>query len=150
MSGYVFEGQPRIVIGEDGADCPFVNGQPVMDQGLENAVLLSLFGGSDWVGNSLQDKDSQKYNGHFIKASRGAVTVSNLNARRVAAQADLAWLIKEQLVSQVDVYVQNPSGNSVVTVILLYKPDDAPVALQLSQNGVNWNYQAVNPAYMRL
>ena len=38
-----FQGDVAVSITEDGAKMKFINGQPVMDQGLENAVLISLF-----------------------------------------------------------------------------------------------------------
>jgi hypothetical protein len=42
------QGDPKITMENDGADLVFRGGQPVMDSGLENAILISLFSGAEW------------------------------------------------------------------------------------------------------
>ena len=38
-----FQGDPRLVLTEEGSEIIWKGGQPVLDQGVENVVLIDLF-----------------------------------------------------------------------------------------------------------
>ena len=51
QSGYVWDGEPKLCMTANGADWEIRGGQPVMDAGLENWALYSMFTKPGWWGN---------------------------------------------------------------------------------------------------
>ena len=49
----IFSGDPYLTLGPDGSRLHYIGGQPVMDQGLENLAMISIFSGEEWAGNTL-------------------------------------------------------------------------------------------------
>lgn len=145
-----FQGDPRIVIDEDGADLDFQAGQPVMDRGIENSVLLSLFTAADWVGNVLMDKPTQKYKGKFLEAIDQPINASALTDIRNAALADLNWMIETGLAAELDASVSNPQSNTLKVLIVVKPPTSDLEVFLLTNNGLLWTSQTVDPANERL
>jgi phage gp46-like protein len=141
-----FEGDPKVTLGPDGSNLLYRGGQPEMDRGLENPVGISLFTRRGWFGNYLMKKPEEKIGSDFEKNNEQAITVSSLNENRMAAEKALEWMKKANIVSDILVNVTNPTGNSKKVSILLGPPN---ILLNLIYNGVNWQYQAADPAYLR-
>jgi phage gp46-like protein len=145
-----FQGDPRIVIDEDGADLDFQAGQPVMDRGIENSVLLSLFTAADWVGNVLMDKPTQKYKGKFLEAIDQPINASALTDIRNAALVDLNWMLETGLAAELDASVSNPQSNTLKVLIVVKPPTSDLEVFLLTNNGLLWTSQTVDPANERL
>jgi len=145
-----FQGDPKIVIDEDGAELTFQAGQPVMDRGVENAVILSLFTESEWIGNTLVTRPTQKFGGRFLEAIKQPITVSALNDIRNAALSDLNALIEVGLFEEIDVAVKNPESKKLSVLIVVKPPGSELEVFLLTNNGLLWTFQTIDPASARL
>ena len=145
-----FQGDPRIVIDEDGAELEFQAGQPVMDRGIENSVLLSLFTSSDWIGNTLVDKPTQRFGGKFLASVDQPITATALTDIRNAILSDLNWMIETGLAEEIDVSVRNPQANKLKILVVVKPPKSDLEVFLLTNNGLLWVSQTVDPANERL
>ena len=95
------DGDPRLIETGAGPDLSIVNGQPEMDEGLENAVYLSLFSPSVWWGNLLSADASERYESQLESLYRRTLTnQTRLDAEKYASDA-LAWMIAVGAVAKV-------------------------------------------------
>lgn len=137
------QGDPKIIMGNDGADMVVVGGQPVMDAGFENQSQISLFTGIDWPGNYLLDSD---IGSDFEDVASGAITLSSLSAlektAKLALEADYFRNIK--------ILISNPKSWFLDLAITLSPPGSDSSTILLTKNGVNWINQAANPANERV
>jgi phage gp46-like protein len=144
-----FQGDPALQITPDGADLCFMAGQPVMDQGLNNAAIISLFTRPGWWGNDLMDTESQKIGSEF-EQQRTIVDVDTLNDVIDAARSSLKWMTDTGLASSVDVVVTNPRMDFINTRIRINPPGIDATELLFTKNGLSWIGQATNPATGRM
>ena len=135
MADFGFSGDPKIYIDADGADLTFRGGQPDMDIGVENKVLIGLFTRQGWVGNDLFDQQEEHIGADFEAAAEQPVTLSALNDIRDAALKALA----DRSYGDVDVSVENPTGTTLQVTISL--PGGQLTRLMISDNGIVWNNQ---------
>lgn len=110
----------------DGGEIDSVNGQLVMDDGLESAVYLSLFGGNDedsgsdgdkpkqWWGNVEEPDANKRYRSETQRLLQ-ALPLIPVNLRRIedAALSDLAWMTDSGLASFVSARASMPALNTV-------------------------------------
>lgn len=143
-----FQGDPAIKITENGATIEFIGGQPIMDQGLNNAVLISLFTKNGWWGNVLE-KDENKKIGSEYEKQRTIIDIKTINDIRDAAEKALQWMKNIKLSSKIDVSVSNPISNQIFTKITIHPPGTDKKELLFIKNGLNWISQAINPAHER-
>ena len=144
----LYEGDPRIVLSENGSSLVFKNGQPVMDGGLENAIILSLFC-EPWLANQFFRDTNQQLGSLFIEAIKKPITLQNLQDARKAALTDLEWMLNVGLAREVEVFVVNTTGSQWYVKIIIYPPSDNPQTFVASNNGANWVVQTINPASER-
>lgn len=142
----IFQGDPRLVLDENGADLPFRGGQPIMDRGLENLVLISLFTKPGWAGNVLFPDENQKIGSDFEDSTNQAITLQSLNDTRQAALEAL----KNDAFADVDVEVTNPVSTRRDILIKISPPGRDQQTLLLQKNGTNWIFQKLDPAHRRL
>jgi phage gp46-like protein len=142
----IFQGDPRMTLGKNGASLEFVGGQPVMDQGLENQAIIALFTGNGWAGNTLFADPNKKAGSDFEKSTRKAITITSLNDMRDAAEKAL----ESPIFGDVTVSVTNPKSNRLDFIIEIKSPGGDLKTLLLTRNGQNWISQSENPAYRRL
>lgn len=136
-----YSGDPRIVIGAEGADLDYRGGQPVMDQGLENQALLSLFTAPGWCGNALLPLE-RRIGSDFESVSARAITLSGLADTANAAELALA----SPFFPELSVRVTNPIANRLAVVIALGRGR----TLTYDRVGLAWLAQAQNPASGRV
>jgi hypothetical protein len=136
-----FSGDPRILIGPAGADLDYEGGQPVMDAGLENQALLSLFTRPGWCGNVFLPK-AEQIGSDFETTAEAALTLQGLADIQNAAERAL----KSDLFPELAVAVTNPQSWDVRVVATL----GPGVALTLDRRGMLWSAQAASPASGRL
>lgn len=131
------QGDPLISVGPDGASLSWKDGQPVMDQGLVNSVLIALFTDPNWAGNAFLGKDEQ-IGSDFIATCRGPLTLSKLATIEQAASLALDGELYKSTVT-----ATNPSGAQVKVNARLVPPNGNAQTLVLTRNGQNWINQAV-------
>jgi len=146
-----FQGDPAVTITEDGAKMKFINGQPVMDQGLENAVLISLFTKKGYWGNALITEESKKIGSDVeVTALEPIVSIQSINNMTDAIDKALSWMVDTKLSQEIEITVTNPSSNNLRASIKITPPGRDSQTLLFLKNGLNWIAQAQNPASGRL
>jgi phage gp46-like protein len=146
-----FQGDPRLSLEDDGSTITVKGGQPVMDQGLENVVLIDLFTKEGWWGNYLFRDTSQQIGSTFEDTAREAGTLAGLNNAEAAAKGALNHMVAEGLAKEdALVRAQNPTGGRLDMGIIVQPPGRDFLALLATKHGSNWIAQKENPAYERL
>jgi phage gp46-like protein len=150
--GYQFDGDPRVEIEQNGAEIYFVGGQPIMDRGLENAAILSLFTDSNWEGNALLTGPSEAIGSDFEKtATDEAITLTTLDRLADLGRKALAWMLTLKVASAVDVQMTNPTGRQIEAAVTIAPPGGgAADVLLITRNGPNWIAQKLDPVSARL
>lgn len=137
-----YEGDPKIYIREDGADLNFIDGQPVMDSGLVNSTLISLFTraknerGKPWFGNTLLPEEN-RIGSDFEAEGIKTITRQTLNDLEDAGIRALQWQLDNGYISDLEVIVNNPEGFGRSVKIVQYQPDGNSSEIQfwIDQNG---------------
>lgn len=143
-----FQGDPAIKLTPGGADMKFIGGQPVMDQGIENAAIISLFTKPGWWGNSLITENNKKIGSKF-QQQRTIIDIDTINDYTDDATIALQWMVNSRLASKVDITVTNHRGDEIKTDIKIYPPGQTLRQLLFLKNGLNWIAQSCNPAHER-
>ena len=138
----IFSGDPRLFLSKNGSRFIFKGGQPVMDRGLENLALISLFTGRGWVGNTLFSDIDQQIGSDFEEAAKQPITLSMLNDVAQAAERALV----NPAFGDVVVTVENPNSSRLNVIILIQPPGQDSKVLILNRNGDNWIAQKLEPA----
>lgn len=141
-----FSGDPRLTLGVNGSSLVFKGGQPVMDQGLENLSLISLFTKRGWFGNIFFTSLDQQIGSDFMAASEKPITITTLNNVRQAADKAL----ENPAYGKRQIEVLNPNANNLNVEITNQPPGQDVNRLLLTRNGLNWLNQAKNPASGRV
>lgn len=149
-TGYNFDGEPRLIMTANGTTIEVRGGQPVMDAGIESAVLVSLFTLPGWFGNYFLDKDFHVGESTFETLISGVLTASNFAQAEKEAKRALAWMVDDRIASSIDVDVSNPSGIRVDVEITINRPDETEEKLMLRKYGGVWLRQGEDPASSRL
>lgn len=143
-----FQGDPAVFIDEDGAYMVFKGGQPVMDQGIENAVKISLFTKPGWWGNALETEDSKKIGSDYELVALEAITIDSPSRIEEAINRALKWMIKTKL-AKFDVTVINTNDHRLDTKIIVEIPGKDIQEFIITKNGLLWKAQAQYPANER-
>lgn len=144
-STILFEGDPRLFLGVDGSKIQFNDGQPIMDRGLENQALICLFTSRGWVGNIFFQDKNQQIGSDFEEEARKPITVASLSRVRSAALRALDI----PAFGETGVIVTNPISYRLDVAILIQPPGGDISAFLLTKNGLNWTFQAKDPAHLR-
>lgn len=121
----VFDGDVLMKQENDGGEIEFINGQPVMTGGFENATYLSFFGGNEdddgskdnpltYWGNFLEDDPSKKYISETQYLLRGLpATSANLIKIEEAMKRDLQWFLDTKTANKIEVLAIIPALNKI-------------------------------------
>ena len=139
----ITQGDPRIILTASGSRLQFTGGQPLMDRGLENLALISLFTSPGWAGNLLV---KSAIGSDFENVCNQPITRQALNDIRNAAERAL----NNPAFGRIAVTVSNPAGYRLEIYIRIEPPGENPQTIQLTRNGENWSFQATDPAYKRV
>ena len=128
-----YSGEPLIILTQAGADQQWSGGQPLMDQGLCNQAILSLFTRKGWVGNQFLPVESQ-VGSDFEEKCENAITLKSVTADIPnAAAAALAC----DYFKNIAVVVANPTAWDLVVTITL----GSGQVVRLSKAGLKWAAQ---------
>lgn len=130
-----YEGDPKLFPYGDACDLEVVNGQPIMDDGLENAVFLSIFTTAQWWGNSVADTDEERYLSRFNELQRRTLTDATLLDAEEYARAALAWLVTARIAASVSVVASILSPGFLGLEVTIARPDRS----QTIRYSVNWD-----------
>lgn len=140
----IFQGDPAIKITPNGATLTYIGGQPILDSGIENQALISLFTAKDWPGNFLLPPESQ-IGSDFEKLASGPITLSKLSLIEKSAESAL----KAPIFGKVTAVASNPESWITAVNIKIEPPGGRAFEISLVSNGQNWINQAENPAHER-
>lgn len=143
----IFSGDPYLTLGPNGATLTYIGGQPVMDQGLENQAMISIFSGEEWAGNALIKDPNQKIRGgKFLKAANKPIAITSINDMEQGLVSDL----DNPAFGRVTATVINPQSDRIRAEILIEPPGQDSQTIILTRHGLNWQAQALNPAHARV
>lgn len=138
-----YSGDPRIILTPAGANLDYEGGNPVMDQGVENMAILSLFTNSSWIGNLLLPVDNQIGSSFEASVQGQALTLKGLALIQSLATVALTLPAFPALT----VAVTNPASDRI-KINATIGPGLAP--LSFLKAGQNWQAQALSSASSRL
>lgn len=141
----IYQGDPKLFVSSDGSFFKFTGGQPVLDRGLENLALISLFTRPGWPGNVLFQDENQQPGSDFEEISNQSITLQMINDLENAALRAL----DNPAFGNIDVVIDNPSGYRLNITITLQPPGQDIKTLLITKNGLNWISQTLDPAYLK-
>lgn len=150
----IYEGDPKMVLGPDGSKLVYKGGQPVMDQGVENLMLIRLFTRkkglnshkNGWVGNYLIRDPAQRIGSDYQeRVENQPITLGGLAVNEQAAIAAL----KDKALGDVVSVATNPSLDNVTNKMRVNSPAGAFDFRTDTFSGL-WQAQAENPANERI
>lgn len=133
----------------NGGNITVTNGEPVMDQGLETAVYLSLEGSGDrdWFANEYL-LPAQQITSRFAKYRQGRELSSGVIATSEdLIKQDLQWLVDVKAASKVDATMSIIARNRVEIRVTV---DIDGKTLPLSPFQLNWKAQEEYPLNTRV
>lgn len=136
-----YDGDPKLYDTGDGADFLIESGQPNMDEGLENAVYLSIFGGASWWGNCVSSS-SEKLNSNFETINNRTLTNKTRQDAENYAKDALAWLVPEGVAKSVIVEAVIPSVGMLGLIITI----EQPAKTSTIRYQINWSNMQVRVA----
>lgn len=136
-----FSGDPRITISPKGSNLDYEGGQPIMDAGVENQAILSLFTREGWCGNTFLPT-AEQIGSDFEESAGAPLTLQALTDLQNAAERAL----KSDLFPELAVVVTNPQSWNVRIVATL----GSGTVLSLDRRAMLWAAQAASPASGRL
>lgn len=146
-----FQGDPKLILGPDGSSLVYKGGQPVMDQGIENAIMIPLFtkkkgksiNQKGWWMNLLWSNPVNQSGSDYVETViNQPLTLNGLaNIEKAAAKA-----LTNPLFGNVNSEVTNPEANRIDNKITVSSPGKDVDFLAVSENSENWRAQAFAPA----
>ena len=133
-----YEGDVKLIQTDDGGDIEFIAGQPVMDQGLETAVYISLFS-SDWWGNAISEQNEKLESKLEDIYNRNLSNKTRLDAEEYVRKA-LEWMIRLGIAKRIDVSASLPTPGWLGLEITIIEPNGSEQNLRYS---INWAKQRV-------
>lgn len=119
-----FDGDVKVFVDENGLDIRYhSNGQPSMEQGKANVVLLTLFTPKGWHGNHFVKRTREYLGSDFLLHLKDPVTVSSLNDLRSVVEAALKRVGFTQVTAEItnpESHVRNIKINIVDSVGTVY------------------------------
>ncbi len=141
----LYQGDPRLFLDADGSYLVFKGGQPVMDRGLENMVMIKLFTRKGWAGNAVLPNEANHIGSDFLASFDQPITITSFNDIRNATLKAL----KDPAFGDIEVNVSNPQSYRINVDILIRFPGGDILKLLVTKNGLNWTAQKLDPAYKR-
>lgn len=130
----IFDGDPLILIGPNGADFVFIGGQPKMDTGFENHVNISMLTEPGWFGNDIEPIKERKIGSTYLAAVQQPITRQSLIDVDKAAESD----VKGDEFGTVTAETTNPVSQQLNTEIIYTTPTGDIEKLRLTRTGQNW------------
>lgn len=136
-------GDVFVTEGDIGGQIKYVNGQPIMDGGLETTVYLSLFSNDFW-GNEITNNNSEQLSEGLDAFLRSKVTSQTRLQVIDRSNNLLQWMLDIGLADtiEVDAFLEDVC---ILIEIKITKNSEE----QSFKYAVNWNNEINNPAIER-
>jgi hypothetical protein len=117
------------------SDFKYVAGNPIMDAGVHNAAILSLFTDEGWGGNVFLPPVS-RIGSDFTRLCKGTITLAKLNDIENSAVRAL----QSKLFPKAEAEARNPNGDHLEVNIKI----GSGGSLNLNRESALWQAQARN------
>ena len=132
-----YQGDPKITISpysDGGINYEF--GQPVMDTGLENAIIISLGTLPGWWGNLLMKKESQKIGSEYDNLTHDVLNSNQIKKIEDNAESTINWMKSVGIIEKAESVINNPEADRIENTIIVKKPGGIVEIYQ-----INWDQQ---------
>lgn len=148
----IYEGDPKLINGENGTRLEYKGGQPVMDRGVENSMAIDLgtrkkgknSHQKGWVGNYLLPSEQRIGSDYLETVENQPQTISGLSSIEKAAKKALS----ADLYGDVEAAASYPKSDTMVNIIRVNPP--AGAFTLRTESGQLWRWQALYPANERI
>jgi phage gp46-like protein len=118
----MYEGDVKLFNTESGGDIKYVNGQPVMDAGLETAAYISLFTLDGWWGNEFITSENGKLGSEFQTLTNQPLATSTIRDAEELAKDALEWMLNSGLADSIEAESEIPNPSRLDTEITIFRP----------------------------
>jgi phage gp46-like protein len=146
----MYSGDPILNITENGSSIVIKGGQPVMDEGLQNPVTISLFTIPGWFGNIFAKSTTEEIGSDFVSVASASITRTSLVDTQNEAENALLWMIDENAAASIEVIATNPNAKNMQIEERIARPSGEIENLLQTRYGQNWVAQSTDPAYRRI
>lgn len=137
----IITGDPKMFIDPDGLDLKFIDGLPVMENGLDNLIAISLGTEVGYAGNSAARNSAEFVGANFLVESQKSITLNQIKVVEEAAEQSLSWMIDNGLASAITASMNYVRSTGYYITIIVSPPVGEDRELIFSQNGENWVIQ---------
>ena len=134
------QGDVKIFILPGGIEIVYSGGQPVMDSGLENMVLIYLFTENGWPMNKILPL-SQHIGSDFLTETRKPINITQLRKIEIAANEALKPIEANKIGTISDLSVKMITGSQIFLRFAVNPPGVNAIQIELSGYGNNWKMQ---------
>ena len=134
------QGDVKIFMLPGGIEIIYEGGQPIMDSGLENMILILLFTERGWPMNKLLPI-SEQIGSDYLAECRKPINIGQIRKIEIAAGAALAPIENNGVGKISDLSVRMISGSQIFLSFIVNPPGANPEQIQLSGFGNNWQMQ---------
>jgi phage gp46-like protein len=131
----MYDGDLKLYETGVGPDIIIQNGLVTRDEGLENAVYISIFS-PDWWGNDISE-DSEKTKSKLEELMSGNLTTQNILDIEEEIKSVLQWMIDDNIVKSIAVSTEVPAVGYLYILIELSEPEFS------IKYGINWDTMKV-------
>lgn len=134
------QGDVKIFLLPSGHEIIYQSGQPVMDSGLENSVIIYLFTEKGWALNKILPVEKQIGSG-FLEACRQPITIDQIREIEIEAEAALSPFDTLGFGKVIDLSVRMKTGSQIFLTLDIEKPGGDQESFELSGYAENWRMQ---------
>jgi phage gp46-like protein len=117
-----YDGEPHLFTGPDGGFLHFENGQPIQEQGLENAVFISLVTQDYWGNATTTDQNFRVDSRLFEIVTTNTISDALLLDVKEEVKHLLAWMIRLKIAKAISIDVIAESVNRIRLAITIEQP----------------------------
>lgn len=135
------QGDVKIFMLPGGIEIIYDAGQPIMDSGLQNYILILLFTEPGWPMNKLLPL-SEQIGSDYLAECRKPITITQIRKIEISATDALKPVSDNNIGIIKDLSVKMRSGNQIFLSFVIDPPGADPIQIELSGYGNNWKIQS--------
>ena len=138
QTGYVFDGEPRLIMSDGGVDWEIKGGQPINDAGQENWAFYALFTRPGWWGNkAIKNEFKHGEDCDFDEITEEPLTRSMIIDANKEAERGLKGMVDNGIASSIEAnIVPRQGGTGIDFVIKVHSPSGETSQILLQKYGI--------------
>lgn len=150
MTENIYQGDPKFILSQNGSRFLYIDGQPIMDQGIENTISIKLgtkTKGKEshqkgWIGNFLIEDLEKRYGTDYQNTFENQpINLTGLTIREEATKKAL----KSRLFGEIESTVTNPNSDKTINKIVVRAPAGI-FEFKTEISSQLWRFQDAQPA----